>query len=73
MSLARNECMCALLMTSFVRVVFQCLSYKGFLTVHWEEMERQGKAMLDFDKDGKTDSDDMKFLYRKGMGIVATV
>eukprot|EP00238_Polyblepharides_amylifera_P002993 CAMPEP_0196589644 /NCGR_PEP_ID=MMETSP1081-20130531/64167_1 /TAXON_ID=36882 /ORGANISM="Pyramimonas amylifera, Strain CCMP720" /LENGTH=203 /DNA_ID=CAMNT_0041912499 /DNA_START=155 /DNA_END=766 /DNA_ORIENTATION=+ len=56
----------------FVFIFLQMLSYKGFVTMNWEEMERQGKSLLDFNGDGVTDTNDAKVLYKRGLRILSS-
>eukprot|EP00240_Pyramimonas_obovata_P013454 CAMPEP_0118936036 /NCGR_PEP_ID=MMETSP1169-20130426/15974_1 /TAXON_ID=36882 /ORGANISM="Pyramimonas obovata, Strain CCMP722" /LENGTH=226 /DNA_ID=CAMNT_0006879133 /DNA_START=70 /DNA_END=747 /DNA_ORIENTATION=+ len=53
-------------------IVEQALAYKGFITINWNEMERQGKALLDINKDGVMDKDDAKFLLKNLVKIAGT-
>lgn len=44
-------------------ICMQTLSYNGFVTVNYDKMEREAEKMLDFNKDGKTDAQDMLLAY----------
>lgn len=55
-----------------IAILLQCLQYKGFITINWEEMEKQGKALLDINNDGQTNADDFKFLHRKALSVLST-
>eukprot|EP00959_Pyramimonas_sp_CCMP1952_P289159 6047395-Pyramimonas_sp.AAC.1 len=49
------------------------LAYKGFVTINWDEMEKQGKALMDFNKDGSMDKSDFKYVLNNLTKIAGTV
>lgn len=43
----------------------QCLSYLGFITIHWTAIQRALEDTADVNKDGKLDMEDIKIIFSK--------
>ncbi len=48
----------ATFMVGGVFFMFQMAAYQGYVTIHWDEVEKDFNALLDFNKDGSVDRAD---------------
>lgn len=56
-------------MYPYLRVVEQALSYYGFLTVDYSKLEEYFTSVLDLNKNGKVDGNDVKSLFERAIEV----
>lgn len=49
----------------------QCLSYVGFITIHWNAAQKFLEEKADLNKDGKLDVQDVKIFFQKVMTFLS--